>query len=479
MIEPNRHMQLNILQNIISMRRILQLTSIVIILIASIEVGFAQEVKNINGVFYNEVTDHRGKPIGWEVANQADNGGCTEEYVEFVSEINGLPVVGFAMGAFKDNDYIRTMILSADLVANFYAYRSFDIDHNSWSVCPDVLFETFANCKNLQKIILPDNLITTGIDGFSGCTSLNDVTFGSNLKVIGSGTFYKCINLQTITFPNTLKIIETMAFGAIGNLDSIVLPNGLEAINYEAFSGSSVKDLIFPDNVFDIWSQTANQRDVTVFSNVDNVYISSLENYLSIYDLYHLTKNKFKLFYNGDLLTKATIPDGFDYQNLEITSSVEEITLPNDKSVRIHPGFPNPTIVVYNVQENVEDIFINSSVKKETPQKRIRINILADWPPYLSFPSFELYGDPRPYIDIHVRRGLKELYETKGQGEWDGITIIDDLSDDSGVINANMDFDKTNIEYYNLNGMHVNGNALTPGLYIKRQGNKSEKVFVE
>ena len=33
--------------------------------------------------------------------------------------------------------------------------------------------------------------------------------------------------------------------------------------------------------------------------------------------------------------------------------------------------------------------------------------------------------------------------------------------------------------YYNLHGMRVNENALTPGLYIRRQGNASSKVVVK
>lgn len=34
-------------------------------------------------------------------------------------------------------------------------------------------------------------------------------------------------------------------------------------------------------------------------------------------------------------------------------------------------------------------------------------------------------------------------------------------------------------EYFNLNGVRVNSSALAPGLYIKRQGGKAEKVFVK
>ena len=35
------------------------------------------------------------------------------------------------------------------------------------------------------------------------------------------------------------------------------------------------------------------------------------------------------------------------------------------------------------------------------------------------------------------------------------------------------------IEYYNLHGVKVDANNLTPGLYITRQGNKTSKVIVK
>ena len=35
------------------------------------------------------------------------------------------------------------------------------------------------------------------------------------------------------------------------------------------------------------------------------------------------------------------------------------------------------------------------------------------------------------------------------------------------------------IEYYNLHGVKVNADNLTPGIYITRQGNKTAKVLVK
>lgn len=49
----------------------------------------------------------------------------------------------------------------------------------------------------------------------------------------------------------------------------------------------------------------------------------------------------------------------------------------------------------------------------------------------------------------------------------------------SGIVDIVDEDNNTHVEYFNLNGIRINTEALTPGLYIKRQGNKSTKVFVK
>lgn len=47
-----------------------------------------------------------------------------------------------------------------------------------------------------------------------------------------------------------------------------------------------------------------------------------------------------------------------------------------------------------------------------------------------------------------------------------------------GVENVEIDVNAP-IEYYNLQGVRINSNNLTPGLYIQRQGNKATKTFIK
>ena len=60
----------------------------------------------------------------------------------------------------------------------------------------------------------------------------------------------------------------------------------------------------------------------------------------------------------------------------------------------------------------------------------------------------------------------------------DEVTVVTDKNDpQSGVDNA---WSENNlpVEYYNLQGLRVDSNKLTHGIYIKRQGGKTTKVIL-
>ncbi len=67
----------------------------------------------------------------------------------------------------------------------------------------------------------------------------------------------------------------------------------------------------------------------------------------------------------------------------------------------------------------------------------------------------------------------------------DYVPYVSDPSDirvvktSAGVDNVAVDADNAPAEYFNLNGIRVNTDALTPGLYIKRHGNSATKIIVK
>lgn len=48
----------------------------------------------------------------------------------------------------------------------------------------------------------------------------------------------------------------------------------------------------------------------------------------------------------------------------------------------------------------------------------------------------------------------------------------------AGIGYIQADGDYTTIEYYNLNGVRVDSESLSPGLYIRKEGKRSTKILV-
>lgn len=67
---------------------------------------------------------------------------------------------------------------------------------------------------------------------------------------------------------------------------------------------------------------------------------------------------------------------------------------------------------------------------------------------------------------------------------WQGLTIdvtFNGNLDTAGISDISVDNNNTDapIEYFNLDGMHVSGENLTPGIYIRRQGTDVKKILVK
>lgn len=58
------------------------------------------------------------------------------------------------------------------------------------NVMPD---KWFADCKNLEAVVLPNTITNIGEHAFDGCTNLVSVTIPSSVRLIDNGAFQDCI----------------------------------------------------------------------------------------------------------------------------------------------------------------------------------------------------------------------------------------------------------------------------------------------
>lgn len=70
------------------------------------------------------------------------------------------------------------------------------------------------------------------------------------MSVIATGAFAECVNLEDLVLPNSVKYIGNKAFAECSSLKKINLPNSIEVIEDEAFADCyALESVIIPDSV--------------------------------------------------------------------------------------------------------------------------------------------------------------------------------------------------------------------------------------
>ncbi len=79
----------------------------------------------------------------------------------------------------------------------------------------------FQGCKNLQEVILPDNLTSIESYSFNACTNLRKIFIPEQLVTIKSSAFDSCFNLKSVILSNNIKIIEDYVFANCSSLTDV------------------------------------------------------------------------------------------------------------------------------------------------------------------------------------------------------------------------------------------------------------------
>ena len=64
---------------------------------------------------------------------------------------------------------------------------------------------TFANCKNLKKVILPKDITEIDLWAFKGCSSLTSIIIPNSVSIIGDFAFDGCKSLTEFRYTGTME----------------------------------------------------------------------------------------------------------------------------------------------------------------------------------------------------------------------------------------------------------------------------------
>lgn len=116
-----------------------------------------------------------------------------------------------------------------------------NIEYSYFSQCINLKDANLYNFKHLREV------------GFANCTNINSIVLPETLEFIGDYTFYKCVGLTAINIPKNVRYIGDYAFAGCTGITTIKLPEALEVIYKRAFSDcASLKIISFNKGLLSI-----------------------------------------------------------------------------------------------------------------------------------------------------------------------------------------------------------------------------------
>lgn len=111
----------------------------------------------------------------------------------------------------------------------------------------------FADCREIERILLPDTVTGIGAKAFENCASLAQIELPSTLKTLGGGAFSHCGTLETVTVPDGVQAIGDNTFYHCTRLKAVTLPDSATHIGKDAFTlCRSLRAIRLPQGLMEI-----------------------------------------------------------------------------------------------------------------------------------------------------------------------------------------------------------------------------------
>ena len=122
---------------------------------------------------------------------------------------------------------------------------------------------SIANCAELEKITLSDNISEIPTGAFNSDYKLTSIELPTKLTSIGASAFLNCESLESIDIPDTVTEIGDRAFANSG-LRMLVIPSGVTAVNYDLCNENhNLNEVVFSPNTKSV--------EMTAFSGCSNL----------------------------------------------------------------------------------------------------------------------------------------------------------------------------------------------------------------
>ncbi|MDE6654188.1 MAG: leucine-rich repeat domain-containing protein [Muribaculaceae bacterium] len=375
------------------------------------------------------------------------------EHCDFLTTIT-LPesITEIGSSAFEHCDYLTTITLPESITE--IGSSAFDSCHNLTTLnIPPFITEikenTFRYCYSLNPITLPKNLVKIESGAFMGCKSLRTLELPNSITKIGPSAFDSCKNLSSINIPDSITEIEERVFASC-NL-TISIPKSIKKIGAEAFYYHDMSTVTIPEYIEEIGTNAfagPNLQEILV--DEGNMHYTSIDGVLFNKDISELLQ--YPCGRGGEYIVPNTVKKllgAFGH-----CEKIRSVTLPKGiMQIDEHSFF----LCIY-----LRDIYYPAE------------NPVEVGPP-------EIFDNKRWWWDQTILYVPQEAVEKcRSLSPWSCLRIRP--FDFSGLTDVTIDCNnESDIEVFNLNGLKISNSTvgLPKGVYIIRQGNKTEKVIVQ
>ena len=220
----------------------------------------------------------------------------------------GIETIGY--GAFRNTGITKVVVPSTVTKIDPYAFAECPNLETVILLCDleEIPAYAFYNSKNLANVQLPGSVKTIGDYAFMA-TCIRSVYIGENVESIGFEAFRDCASLVELNFAeqSTLKVIGQAAFSGCRSLQKVIMPDTVEVLKYSAFVGCYALTEVYVSAGLQVMEDYAFSACpvLTTFTMGDGAKM------LGNYAFYTPGTTKDSFYYHNSL-ANVTIPDSVE-----------------------------------------------------------------------------------------------------------------------------------------------------------------------
>lgn len=251
---------------------------------------------------------------------------------------------------------------------------------------------TFRGCLSLKEIIIPEGVKSIRERAFKDCTSLETISLPYSIEELGHAVFEGCTNLKRIELPRGIKVLSSELFHGCKALREVIMPSTIEFIGSEAFEGcESLYSIVIPIGVKEIWSHAfsySGLREVIIPDTVTKLGKSA----------FCECRNLHSAFIPGSI---KTIPE-FCFHGCR---SLSQIT--------ICEGVERIEDAAFRVCPSLKKLFLPEGMKKFGEVDTLEYSLINDLYVPSTLEDIVPYnrGDGSGYVNLHIPFGMKTIAE--------------------------------------------------------------------